>query len=404
MGEKNLLKKIEISLLKLDKWVRENGFIGYDKYDYHAWKIGFEYSRKYTYGKFFVKQIIKVLDELESVSPLFVRKLLRIKPSLNSKALGLFLYCNVYMFKKFSEENYLYIADNIISILNNIGIKINNSMGWGYPFPFQGAIYFPPNTPYTIVTSVVGDGLVYYWEEVNSSNQLVNDMLERIVNFFMFRLNKINVDDGFLLSFSPIDSLPVYNPSLQASALLYKVGKLWQDYRIMDFAIKLSKIPLIHFLKQGFLYYMPLEWHNTHIDNYHTGFNIRAFYDIGKYAEDEKYIKAAQGYYQFYIDNFIGSNGEPLRNPKGDYVESHSAAEAILLSAHLAKDFKVAREVLDRVSRWVINNMQENKGYFIYKVDLKTGNKVKIPYIRWSEAWMMRALVEAHKYLSKSLL
>jgi hypothetical protein len=73
-------------------------------------------------------------------------------------------------------------------------------------------------------------------------------------------------------------------------------------------------------------------------------------------------------------------------------VDIHNQAQGIITFAQL-KDYHP--EYLDFahiIARWTIENMQDRSGYFYYrKYPLFTN---KIPYIRWSQGWMMVALSE----------
>lgn len=42
------------------------------------------------------------------------------------------------------------------------------------------------------------------------------------------------------------------------------------------------------------------------------------------------------------------------------------------------------------IADWTINNMQDEEGFFYYRKNKFYINK--IPYMRWSQAWMMLAL------------
>ena len=44
----------------------------------------------------------------------------------------------------------------------------------------------------------------------------------------------------------------------------------------------------------------------------------------------------------------------------------------------------------NKVLHWTIENMQDQKGYFYYQ--LKEGISSKIPYMRWSNAFMFYAM------------
>jgi hypothetical protein len=57
-----------------------------------------------------------------------------------------------------------------------------------------------------------------------------------------------------------------------------------------------------------------------------------------------------------------------------------------------------------RIARWAIDNMQDESGYFYYQKTKWYTNK--IPYIRWSQAWMFYALssLEAHVKQEKEII
>ena len=48
------------------------------------------------------------------------------------------------------------------------------------------------------------------------------------------------------------------------------------------------------------------------------------------------------------------------------------------------------RDLANKVLQWTVANMQDKKGYFYYQ--LKKGISSKIPYMRWSNAFMFNAL------------
>jgi hypothetical protein len=63
-------------------------------------------------------------------------------------------------------------------------------------------------------------------------------------------------------------------------------------------------------------------------------------------------------------------------------------------------------QLLERVLNWTIKNMHSNKGYFYYQV--KKLYKIRLPYMRWSQAWMFYALstymLEEKKIMKLQLL
>ena len=58
------------------------------------------------------------------------------------------------------------------------------------------------------------------------------------------------------------------------------------------------------------------------------------------------------------------------------------------------------RELADRVVQWTLRNMQDKNGYFYYQIRPVISSK--IPYMRWSNAFMFNALTLYLKTLSIS--
>ena len=56
----------------------------------------------------------------------------------------------------------------------------------------------------------------------------------------------------------------------------------------------------------------------------------------------------------------------------------------------LEKFDDISRPMADKIARWALENMQDKKGYFYYQKTKWYTNR--IPYIRWSQAWMFYAL------------
>ena len=52
--------------------------------------------------------------------------------------------------------------------------------------------------------------------------------------------------------------------------------------------------------------------------------------------------------------------------------------------------FKLHKDLAFKVMNWTINNMQNRNGYFYYQ--LKKVISSKIPYMRWSNAFMFNAM------------
>jgi hypothetical protein len=57
------------------------------------------------------------------------------------------------------------------------------------------------------------------------------------------------------------------------------------------------------------------------------------------------------------------------------------------------------QKLAETIALWTTKHMQHSSGHFYYQVH--PHYKIKIPYMRWSQAWMMLAFTELQKNISK---
>jgi hypothetical protein len=78
-------------------------------------------------------------------------------------------------------------------------------------------------------------------------------------------------------------------------------------------------------------------------------------------------------------------------NRKTYPIDIHSAAEGIIVFTRLRELDAKNLDWAKRIALWTITNMQDPKGYFYFQKHRHYCNR--IPYMRWSQAWMFKALV-----------
>jgi hypothetical protein len=92
----------------------------------------------------------------------------------------------------------------------------------------------------------------------------------------------------------------------------------------------------------------------------------------------------------FYSENFFLADGTPKYYHDRVYpIDIHAPAQAI---AFFSGEGQAYRELTDRVLGWTLEHMKDPKGYFYFRKGRNWTNK--IPYMRWSQAWMFHALTE----------
>ena len=82
-------------ILKLENWITQNGFKGYDPFDLMDWII----NHLGNSPDIFLHKIRnKILLEKEKIAPLLIRKIFNIKPKENAKAIGLLFTSYINLF------------------------------------------------------------------------------------------------------------------------------------------------------------------------------------------------------------------------------------------------------------------------------------------------------------------
>jgi hypothetical protein len=72
-------------------------------------------------------------------------------------------------------------------------------------------------------------------------------------------------------------------------------------------------------------------------------------------------------------------------------VDIHNQAQGIITFSRLKEYGEEYSSFAGRIAGWTIGQMQNDIGYFYYQVH--PNYKIRIPYIRWSQAWMLLALL-----------
>ncbi|MGD9931957.1 MAG: hypothetical protein AB7U05_18200, partial [Mangrovibacterium sp.] len=94
--------------------------------------------------------------------------------------------------------------------------------------------------------------------------------------------------------------------------------------------------------------------------------------------------------FEFYIKSFFLEDGTPKYYHNRVYpIDIHCPAQ-LFVTLHRLNRFEEHRELAGKVIQWTIENMQDKKGYFYYQI--KRGFSSKIPYMRWSNAFMFYAM------------
>lgn len=397
------------AMRKLEKWIEQNGYAGFDRYDLRGTPFFLWLQRLPANTAMPFKVIHRLAFSLERRYPLLMRRLFGVKKEINAKAMGLFASAYINFHKTFGEHSYLKKAQDCLNWLEQNPTEGYKGICWGYPFDWQSLHLFLRGTPSSVVSSTVGNAFFEFYKITEAERYL--DICKRICEFF---INHLNIDriseDKICFSYTPLDYEHVHNANMFVAEFLIRVGAEIQNEQFMEYGIKALQYTLDQQSEDGAFYYFGFEDKERynlsienikHIDHFHTGFVLRSLLSIteranlpARYTQTcvQQASKALSKGYQYYIDNLFEDEAIPKWTPQSLYpINIHSCSEAILCPSKLSKKFPQSLEIAKKAARWTIENMQAKEGYFYDRI-YSDGIISTIPYIRWAQAWMLFAL------------
>jgi hypothetical protein len=382
----DMLEAAALTLLR--RWVEARDFAGYDPYDALNSSVLRILSLGSKWGRVAVIQGMKRC-------PVNLRRLLVVRPGHNPKALGLFLEGYARLYRKDPDDSARVLFIRLMELLESQRSSRCSGNGWGYNFDWQSRVFFVPRgTPNIVCTSFIGHALLDVWDTLHEQRAL--DLAVPIAQFFLRGLNRTPEGDTFCFSYTPVDTYAVHNANLLGASLLIRLYNITGDCVLREAALAALSYSMKYQREDGSWFYSERpgsKW----IDSFHTGFNlesIRRFLDLGQASE---HVEAYSAGVEFYAQKFFLPDGTPKYFHDRLYpIDIHSAAEAItFFSGEVAYT-----DLAERVLSWALANMYDGSGRFWFQKHKRF--TIRVPYMRWSQAWMFRALTAYEERLTLS--
>lgn len=389
------------SFLALKNYCEQEHFKGWDPYD------GLN-SRVFQLLPFLKKSAICRLVVIQGFKrcPVNLRRIALVPKGYNPKGVGLFLsaYCSLYraaikspkLAKNLgTEEGIKKRITELAELLISLQSKGYSGACWGYNFDWQARrlFLFPKYTPTVVATNFCATALMEAYEVTKEGRYL--EVALSAADFVIKDLHRTPYEGGFLFSYSPMKGNDtVFNASLLGSRLLSYCYHYTQKEEYRELA-RQSVLACCagQRVDGGWVYGMlPVQgW----VDSFHTGYNLDALAAYQKLTGDTSYTAHLNIGFDYYIRHFFEPDGTPQYYDNRVYpIDIHCPAQLLITLCRLHK-LKEYRVLAEKVLEWTIRNMQDKRGYFYYQ--LKPGISSKIPYMRWSNAFMMKAMAD---YLS----
>ena len=380
------------SFLKLKAYCEKEQYKGWDPYDGLNSKVFQALPFKYwDLGRAIWIQIFKH-------SPINFRRLLLVPKEYNAKGVALFLlgYCNLYKLAKggcndFGKKEQLLAKINEITTLL-LSLKSTGYSGacWGYNFDWQARrlFLFKKHTPTVVATCFCVEALLESFE-ITKNEAVLKETLTA-ANFVVNDLTRTPNGNGFFFSYSVKDgNNTVINASLLGAKILSLCYKYTKNEEYFKFAKKAIETACELQKEDGSWIYglLPIQYR---IDSFHTGYNLDAISMYQNCTGDNQFNSYLEKGFVYYIAHFFEADGTPkYYNNKTYPIDIHCPAQLFVTLSKLDR-FKAHNDLATKVFNWSINNMQSSKGFFYYQ--LKKGLSSKIPYMRWSNAFMFNAM------------
>jgi len=364
------------SFQTLANYCKRNNYKGWDLFDGLNSKI-FSASPLY-HSKFLRLAWIQFFKR----STVNFRQLALVPKGYNPKGLGLFVMSLIAVGR--IDE-----AKRLLNRLRQMQCVGYAGISWGYNFAWQArAFYVPIGTPNMVATVFVANAFLNYYEATGDIDALTT--AEGCCEFILKHLVLFNGEKTLCFGYIPREMARVHNANMLGAALLGKVYRYTGSHELLEKSRKAMKYSLEAINPDYSWPYGELH-HHQFIDNFHTGFNLIALNDWMEACNDYTWKDVLKKAYRYFLESFWLEDGCPKYYHNSLYpIDIHCSAMGLVTCTTL-KDFdQRSMDMAYKIGRWAIINMQDKAGYFYYQKTRFFTNR--IPYIRWSQAWMMYGL------------
>lgn len=367
---------------RLLDYCRGQDWAGYDPYDALN-------SRVFSAIPFFRNRLCRIaFTQFMKRSPVNFRPLLGVSRKRNPKGTALFISALL----KLKQADLPLDDGSILSLVDDLMASRSSGQTlacWGYSFDWQTRGYLvPEGSPNIICTTFAGNALLDAWEAYHTEEYLKHG--DSAARFLVDQLYEEMAGGEACFNYTPLSSSRIHNANLLGAAYLSRVAKAENHGKWGDLIMRAARYSVRKQAPDGSWPYgeaSTQQW----IDNFHTGYNLCALQTIAECTGTEEFNEAIQKGLAFYNDHFFTRNGVPKYFHNKTYpIDIHSVAQSVITLARFRNSAVGNMELAERVAQWAISHMMSRQGYFYYQRGPCYANT--IPYMRWSQAWMLLAL------------
>ncbi len=375
------------SILRLHSYLVSVNFKGYEFDDF----LGSPIINLLTFNNLLLKRIAIQVGEL---LPFNLRPLLNIKKMDSFKARAFLAEGSALLYEQTHENIWKeFIINHILFLRNNYNKKYKG-FSWGNHFDFASrGGFIKKYTPTIVWTSKVADACYVISRVVPELKQITDEIIFNCALFIQDSLERIEDETGICFAYAPGLLLPIHNSNLLGASTLAKAISLFPEKfnkKILTASINWS---LKRINNDGSWYYgdeKKFHW----IDNFHTAYVIDCLLDIWDLDNSYFDFLIIEKTVKYWLNNFFTDEGICKYYSHKIYpIDIQSVAQSIETLSKLHKYFPNTKNILLKVLKSALINMQNPDGSFIYQIRKFYRNK--IPYIHWGQSTMFAALAHS---------
>jgi hypothetical protein len=379
--------ELRAALDRTERYIEAERYRGYDPYDGLTSPLfGLPVLRSARLPRLAFQQLMKRL-------PFQARPLFGIGKGYNPVTLALVL--QAYVYRDVTAAGGAGRRDRIehlVAELARLSTPGWSGMCWGYDFPWTARrASIPARYPTVVATGIVTNALFEAWRLLGLTAAV--DFVTGAVPFLRHDLARTPVGEGFCWSYSPADRTLVLNATAKGARLCAQAHRVTPDDRLLDLARGTLRFVADHQSADGGWPYVAGEERSGR-DNFHTGYVLDCLHEYGRITGDGSFAHNARDGFEHYLAHFFHDDVVPKYYDRALYpIDATACAQSILTLIRFGR-----LERARRVAGWCLENLALPSGAF--KFQIHRMHQIRIPYMRWSVAWMFVALSRLELELS----
>ena len=373
-------QEVERSLGKVQKWVEDHNYCGYEPFDgLSSW------ARPLAGGNQFAERL---LMQLIRQSPINLRPLMGVRPKESTKGQGYMAHGYLLLYRATRRPQYLEKATHCLQWLDTHKVPRFQHHSWSNHFDFvsRGGGY-TKHDPIIVWTTLIGHAYLEAFEI--TGNEWFLRIAESACNWIL-DLPRERTGRGDCISYVAHVQSSIHNANMLGASLLARAAKQNGKDQYLHVARSAMEYSCSSQLAYGAWWYAEEPKYHW-IDNFHTGYNLDSLNCYIESSGDEEFRPNLDRGLAFYKTHFFEENGCPKYYHTRTYpVDIQCVAQSIDTLALFSDRDADCLELSARVAAWAIGNMQDSKGFFYYRKYPLI--KARTPMLHWGQATMFKAL------------